>query len=156
MAEDFPGLPVINRGFGGSGVADAVRYLDRVVVPLSPRAVVLYAGGNNIGTLTPPAIAAEMSTLVVALRAALPTTRIILLSLKPTRARAGQAEIVREVNRRYAELAAAHAEVVYVDLWTPFLDATGQPDARWLADDGHHPSREGYQRIAERTRRHLP
>ena len=37
----FPDLKVINRGFGGSEMADAARYASRIVVPYSPRIVVL-------------------------------------------------------------------------------------------------------------------
>ena len=48
LAADFPGLPVVNRGFGGSQLADSVNYADRVIVPCAPRQVVIYAGGNDI------------------------------------------------------------------------------------------------------------
>src|SRR4051812_44718070 len=44
IAADFPGLPVLNRGFGGSTMADVVYYADRAVLPYRPRMIVLYAG----------------------------------------------------------------------------------------------------------------
>src|SRR3954470_6470751 len=34
MKEDFPGLNVLNHGFGGSTAPDALRYFDRLVVPV--------------------------------------------------------------------------------------------------------------------------
>src|ERR1041385_5919809 len=43
LAQDFPGLPVINRGFGGSQLADSVNFADRIVIPYAPRQVVVYA-----------------------------------------------------------------------------------------------------------------
>src|SRR5687768_16575420 len=48
LEKDFPGLKVINRGFGGSELADSVLYADRVVTPYQPRTVVLYAADNDL------------------------------------------------------------------------------------------------------------
>ena len=48
LARDFPELATINRGFGGSQIADSVRYADRIVIPYQPRLIVFYAGGNDI------------------------------------------------------------------------------------------------------------
>ena len=48
LAEDFPGIPTINRGFGGSELADSVFYADRLVIPYRPRLVVLFAGTNDL------------------------------------------------------------------------------------------------------------
>jgi lysophospholipase L1-like esterase len=147
MADDLAGLPVVNRGFGGAGIDDALRYAERVVAPHRPRVVVLYAGGNNIGKQSPAEIAGEMQALIAKLRALTPAPRIVLLSLKPTLKRLDQEAQTVEINRHYATLAQAGA-VDVLDLWTPFLDAQGKPDPQWLAQDGHHPSRAGYQRIA--------
>src|SRR3954470_1397932 len=50
LDESFPDLKgkAINRGFGGSEMADAARYATRVVIPSAPRVVVLYPGENDI------------------------------------------------------------------------------------------------------------
>src|SRR5687767_11221929 len=45
LAEDFPEHEVINRGFGGSQIADSVYFVDRMVVPYQPKKIVMYAGG---------------------------------------------------------------------------------------------------------------
>ena len=37
LAQDFAGLPVLNRGFGGSEIADAVAFAERIVFPYAPR-----------------------------------------------------------------------------------------------------------------------
>lgn len=46
LADDFPSTTVINRGFGGSEIADATYFVDRIVAPYQPKTVVLYAGDN--------------------------------------------------------------------------------------------------------------
>src|SRR4051812_26596626 len=40
VAQDFPELKVINRGFGGSQIADSVRLVPRIVLPYKPRLIV--------------------------------------------------------------------------------------------------------------------
>src|ERR1700756_1914561 len=55
LPEYFPelGAKAINRGFGGSQSVDAVRYVDRIVIPYRPRIVVYYAGDNDIEANVP-------------------------------------------------------------------------------------------------------
>ena len=48
LAADFPGKPVLNRGFGGSQLRDAAHYADQVAVRYRPRMILLYAGDNDI------------------------------------------------------------------------------------------------------------
>src|SRR4051812_20275255 len=48
IAQSFPGIKVINRGFGGSEIADSTFYVDRIVVPYHPRMILLYAGDNDL------------------------------------------------------------------------------------------------------------
>ena len=48
LRTDFPSLPVVNRGFGGSEIADSVNLADRILIPYQPRQVVIYAGGNDL------------------------------------------------------------------------------------------------------------
>src|SRR5262245_15998441 len=48
LDQDFPECVVVNRGFGGSEIADSVAYVEKVVLQYQPRMIVLYAGGNDI------------------------------------------------------------------------------------------------------------
>ena len=54
LDQDFPGVTTINRGFGGSELADSVFYADRIVIPYHPRMVVLFAGTNDLWAGKPP------------------------------------------------------------------------------------------------------
>ena len=90
LAQDFPGKPVINRGFGGSEMADSAFYADRIVIPYAPRLVVVYAGENDIAAGKSPAtVLADFQAFRRKVHAALPQTRIIYLAIKesPVRAR---------------------------------------------------------------------
>ncbi len=54
-AQDLSGYRVVNRGFGGSEMSDAIYFFDRVVLPLRPSLILLYEGDNDIsnGEKTP-------------------------------------------------------------------------------------------------------
>ena len=49
LERDMAPLRVLNRGFGGCHLAHVNHYVERVVLPYRPRAVVLYAGENDLG-----------------------------------------------------------------------------------------------------------
>ena len=72
LGQDFPGVTTINRGFGGSELADSVFYADRIVIPYHPRLVVLFAGTNDIWAgKSPEAVAADFKAFRTKLHAAL-------------------------------------------------------------------------------------
>ena len=48
VEESFPGLPVLNRGFGGSVANDLIVYADKVVFRYEPKVLVVYTGSNDI------------------------------------------------------------------------------------------------------------
>ncbi|MEP6906141.1 MAG: hypothetical protein ABI875_08645, partial [Gemmatimonadales bacterium] len=48
LSADFPGVPVMNRGFGGSTMSEVLHFTGRIVIPYRPRLTVLYAGDNDI------------------------------------------------------------------------------------------------------------
>ena len=64
-ADSFPDLPVINRGFGGSTIADVNHFADRIVFKYKPRVIVFYAGDNDIaGGKSPQQVFADFKQFV--------------------------------------------------------------------------------------------
>ena len=95
LKQDLAPLTVIPRGFGGSTMQDVEHFLDRIVLPYKPRAVVIYEGDNDTGVYgVPPAeIASRLEAIVGRIHAALPSTRVYVMSVKPrsgARGRLGQ------------------------------------------------------------------
>ena len=85
LAESFPDLRVVNRGFGGSELSEAVKYAPRVVVPHAPRIVVLYAGENDLNRgVTPDVIASDFDKFLQLIHTSLPATRTVVIGLKPS------------------------------------------------------------------------
>ena len=87
-AVDFPDLPVINRGFGGSQIPDVLLHLDSVVLKYRPAVVVFYAGDNDVNSgRTPEQVLADYRTFVERVRAGRTDTRFVFVPIKPSLAR---------------------------------------------------------------------
>lgn len=144
LAQDFPGVPVINRGFGGSELRDSTWYADRIIVPYAPRQILIYAGDNDLNAgRTPQQLRADFIAFVERVRRDLPKAKIAYISNKPSPSRAQLLPVQREANT----LIAAEAKrlgVDYIDIFTPMLDASGQPDESLFIEDRLHMSRAGY------------
>ena len=145
LARDFPRHQVVNRGFGGSQLADSVRYADRIVIPYAPRTVVLYAGDNDLNAgKTPATVFADFQAFVAKIHAAHPKTRIVFIAVKPSPSRWKIKDLGLETNRLIADFCAKDDRLRYVDVWTPMLDAKGEPRADLFVKDMLHINDAGY------------
>lgn len=139
LATDFPGVTLLNRGFGGSELADSVFYVDRVVTPYQPKIVVLYAGDNDLWSgKTPATVVADFKAFRSKVHAALPTTKVIYLSIKASPSRAKVRAQIDETNRLIAADCAATPHCEFVDVNTPMLDAKGEPRPELFLKDQLH------------------
>ena len=156
LEKSFPGLQTLNRGFGGSQLADAVRYVDRIVTCYQPRIVVLYAGDNDLASgKSPEQVFADYRQFVAKVHAALPNARIIYLGIKPSLARWKLIDKVRAANQLIREFAARDPRLVFVDVEKPMLGPDGKPRAELFVRDGLHLNAKGYQVWAELLLPHL-
>jgi lysophospholipase L1-like esterase len=145
LASDFPTIQTINRGFGGSELADSVYYADRIVVPYQPRMVVLYAGENDINAgKTPATVLADFQAFRAKIHTALPAAKIIYLAMKESPSRAAVRGQVREGNRLIAADCAADPRCTFVDVATPLLDAAGGYRPEFFQADQLHLQPAGY------------
>lgn len=145
LAADFPGIPVINRGFGGSELRDSTFYADRIVVPYAPRQIVVYAGENDLQAgRTPQQVALDFRAFVQRVRRDLPKARIAYISNKPSPSRVRLLEAQRQANA-LIKAEAGRLHVDYIDVFTSMLDANGQPRAELFAEDRLHMNRVGYE-----------
>jgi lysophospholipase L1-like esterase len=145
LAADFPGVPVLNRGFGGSTLADVVRYEDRILLPYRPRLVVLYAGDNDLAEgRTPERVLGDYRAFVERLRSAWPAARVAFVSIKPSPSRRAYIDRMRETNQSIRAETRRDSLQAYVDVFTPMLDASGQPRPELFRADSLHMTRAGY------------
>jgi lysophospholipase L1-like esterase len=145
LAADFPELKVINRGFGGSVIGDSTYFADRIVAPYHPRAIVLYAGDNDLYYgHTPQQVRDDFAAFVNKVRSFDPHVSIAFVSIKPSVARQSLLAQIKQSNDLIRAYAATQKNVTYIDTFTPMLGADGQPQQKWFGPDGLHMNRSGY------------
>lgn len=156
LTNDFAGLPVLNRGFGGSEFSDALALLDRLVFPYAPRQIVLYEGDNDTWHgRSPEDVLRDFQTFVRRVHARLPSCRITVLAIKPCPKRWFIARTVREANARLKAAAAANPLLDFVDTFSPLLGPDGRPRAELYTNDRVHLNADGYAIWTELIRPHL-
>src|SRR5690349_22754463 len=145
VASDFSGEYVLNRGFGGSRIADSTYYAGRIVVAYKPRMIALYAGDNDVADgHSAQQVFDDYAAFVARVRKELPATPIAFVSIKPSPSRVKLLPVMREANEKIRAYAAAHPHLVYIDVAGKMLDASGQPRAELFGEDGLHMNRTGY------------
>jgi lysophospholipase L1-like esterase len=145
LQQDMAPLPVLNRGFGGARLSSVVHFVDRVVVQYRTRAVVLYAGDNDLeGGNSPEDVVREFKSFVSRVESALPDVPIYYLSMKPTRRFWSNWPKYLQANAQISALCAGDRRLSYIDVATPLL-ALGQPPPRDLYRfDQMHLTAKGY------------
>jgi len=155
-AQKFPGVPVVNRGFGGSHVSDVNHFADRIVLKYSPRLIVFYAGDNDIEAGKPPQqVFDDIQEFVTLVHERLPETNIIYLPIKPSLARWPKWPQMQDVNSRVEKFSQRNDRLIYVDTATPMLGNDGQPRPDLFLDDGLHLNARGYRLWTKVLKRRL-
>jgi lysophospholipase L1-like esterase len=148
MKEDFPGMNVLNHGFGGSTAPDALRYFDRLVVPAKPSTIVFYEGDNDLKKgRTPEQFLGDVQSFVQKVESKLPNTKIIILSVKPSPSRADLMSTQKKVNSMIEGWVKQTKDprVTFVNTFSSMLDAGGKPRVELFGPDKLHMNREGYK-----------
>ncbi len=146
LPADFPNLPVVRRGIGSTWLLDQLTLAPQLVYPLKPHTVVLYAGENDLqDNRTVADVVDAFQQVRAQLFSKLPSARLVFLALKPSPSRTAILEKMREANTRIAALCAEDPRCTFVDVFTPMLDASGQPRLELYLDDRLHMTPEGYR-----------
>lgn len=145
LKEDFPGLPVLNRGFGGSVANDLIVHFDTVVGRHEPKLLVTYTGSNDINAkLTPQEALADYTRFLDMVHEKLPKTRVIVTSVKIGEKRIAQIPQVKELNRLLQAWIQGKDWVRYVDCTSYLADEKGHPIRKYYVKDLLHLSPAGY------------
>lgn len=152
LAQDFPELTVINRGFGGSHMSDNVRFTDRIVLPYKPKMVIVYAGTNDIADGKEPVeVFNDFKNYVWKIRRDLPQTRIVYLSINPSSSRWAKEPKFLETNRLIANYVRENdgklGPLGFLDSHTPLLGRDGKPRTELMISDGLHLNAQGYAEL---------
>ena len=149
----FPGKPYVNRGIGGQTTPQMLIRFRPDVIALSPKAVVILAGTNDIAGNTGPTTleAIEDNLTSMAELAKANNIRVVLASVMPvcdyikTQTERRPPEKIKALNAWIKDYAARNG-LVYLDYYTALLDDR-QMLKKELTDDGLHPNDAGYEAI---------
>jgi lysophospholipase L1-like esterase len=147
LKTDFPKHNVLNRGFGGSEMADLVTFVDKLIVSYHPKQIFIYEGDNDIGAgKSPDQILAQAHQLLMLIREKLPKkTEVLFISPKPSLLRWHLKDKYVEYNRKLLTWTKQFKNVRYIDVWTPMLDAEGNVMKDLFVEDGLHMNAKGYE-----------
>jgi lysophospholipase L1-like esterase len=155
LQTDFPGLPVVNRGFGGSQLADSVNFADQLILQHHPREVVIYAGSNDINAgKEPEVVFGDFVALASKIHQALPKTKIAFISIGPSPSRWGQVEKVKRTNEMIRHYAQRHG-IDFIDVFPLMLGPDGLPNPDIYRADKLHMNDKGYRIWVAAVRPHL-
>ncbi|MDQ0052749.1 lysophospholipase L1-like esterase [Variovorax boronicumulans] len=159
LAQDFARVPggVVNRGFGGSTLADCSLFARELVVRYKPRQVVVYAGDNDLAEgRTPLQVLDSFARFANTVRAELPDARISFISVKPSPSREQLMPQIRETNHVISAYLNLLPNSEFIDIYTPMLGADGRPRMELFRGDRLHMTDEGYRLWHSVIASHLP
>ncbi|MFN7929925.1 MAG: GDSL-type esterase/lipase family protein [Blastocatellia bacterium] len=156
LEQDLPDHKVINRGFGGSQIADAVYYADRIVIPYKPKMVLFRSGGNDINAgKSPEQVFADFQAFVAKVHVKLPKTEIVYIALSPSVARWQNWGKEAALNKMVKDLTQKNKRVKYLDTADISVGADGKPRPELFVADKLHFNAEGYKLLTARVRAYL-
>lgn len=154
LAKSFRDWGPANSGFGGSEIRDVTHFADRLVFKHEPRAIVFYAGDNDVNSgRTPEQVVADFRAFVEATHKALPRTRVYFIAIKPSPARWKQYETQAKANALVKDLCAKDERLTYIDVAPLLLGTDGKPREELYAKDRLHLSPAGYEVLTDAVKK---
>jgi lysophospholipase L1-like esterase len=145
LAEDFD-PHVVNLGFGGSTLEACRHFFRRIVPPVGPRSLLLYAGDNDLGDgRSVGAAFADFRGLASQISDAFGSIPFGFISIKLSPAREMIGGRIRELNDLIRAEIESRPAGYYVDVYSAMRNGSGNPRAELFEADGLHLSREGYR-----------
>ena len=143
----FPDKTVINRGFGGSELSDAIRYANDIIIPYHPRQIVIYSGENDLAysdNITPEIVLTRFKKLFNIIRSAMPGVPIIFISIKPSPSRKNLMPRMVIAYTYIKQFLHSKKKTVFVDVYHKMLDEKGNPMPDIFLEDNLHMNAKGY------------
>ncbi len=147
VQEDFPAYAIINRAFGGSSLADLIRYAPDVIYPYRPKQFVIYCGENDLAasdTVTGRMVFERFRQLFGMIRTEQPGVPVAYVSMKPSPSRRHLMAKMEEGNLLIKKFLRKKKNTVFIDVYPKMLNADGTPAGAIFLSDSLHMNRQGY------------
>jgi lysophospholipase L1-like esterase len=145
MGKSFPGLQVANRGISGDTTRGMLLRLQKDVLDLNPKGVVMLMGTNDLEEGADAAIVSKNIELILsAIQKSSPKTPVTLCRVFPASAsKKRPADQIQAINAAIANVAKNFPQVTMVDTWTLFANEQGDAKESEFPDL-LHPNALGY------------
>ncbi len=145
LAEDV-GPGILNLAFGGSTLEACDHFFARLVAPVNPRSLLVYAGDNDLGDgRTVEQALGWFRSLADKVEDSLGAIPFGFISIKPSPARFPIVDRISRLNDLVRQEIEARPSGYYVDVFPAMLNEAGQPRTELYFEDGLHLNREGYR-----------
>ncbi len=147
MDSAFVGYPILNRGFGGSKFEDVINYAEDVILKYDPKQIVIYCGENDfaaVDTISPEIVFSRFVKLISVIRNKYADVPIVYISLKPSPAKINMMHKIIAFNTMVAVYSAQQNNITFANIYSPMLNAEGQPDTSYFFEDKLHMNEKGY------------
>ncbi len=147
VQSEFPGYPIINRGFGGSMLGDLIRYAPDIIFPYKPKQIVIYCGDNDLASsekMSAKKVYKRWVRLYDLIRKHLGSVDVVYVSIKPSPSREKLMPKMEEANDLIRDFIAKHSHVVFVDVYHLMLTPQGKPIEDLFLGDKLHMNEKGY------------
>ena len=146
LEQDFRSYEVLNCGFGGACITDCVTFASRLVLPLKPSAVVIYAGDNDLALGTSADQAFDsFCQLFHILRDGSDKPFIAFVSVKACPARIRFLANIQRYNALVREFMSQQPRCDFIDLYSDLLGPDKKPVISLFQNDHIHLNTDGYQ-----------
>jgi lysophospholipase L1-like esterase len=142
----FQGYPTFNRGFGGSTLADLIRYARDIILPYRSKQILIYGGDNDLASssaVTPQVVLNRFDTLFRMIRGRNPQVQITFVSIKPSPSRAALMPAMEQANNLIRQYLEKRPRTAFIDVYHPMLE-NGRPLAGLFKSDSLHMNASGY------------
>jgi lysophospholipase L1-like esterase len=147
LTEDMAPIEVIQHGFGGAKLNTLAFYAERLVNAYRPRAVVVFAGTNDIhpgATKSPEQLLASYQAFVARVRAGQPAVPIYFIGITPSPLRWSVWPVAQATNALIQQWSESDPNLHFIDTSAGLLGGNGEPDPDNYRFDGLHLSAQGY------------
>ena len=146
MKEDFPKIPVLNRGFGGATIPEVLHFAGKYIFQHEPQIIVFYCGENDIAEgASPETVFASFKTFVKIIETRLPETKLVYISMKPSIARWNLWPEYQAGEKLIKEFVNKNPKIKYMDASISMLEKNGEVKKDIFVEDGLHMNAKGYE-----------
>jgi len=153
FSNDFNGLPVLNRGFGGARTWETLLYFDDLVLPSQPSIIVYCCGDNDIARLGKNGVQSavlgfQLFVELIKSKADF-VKKVLYLEIHPSPVDEHLWSYISEANEKLEEFCNKDNMLEFVTYKFLLQNESGKLDSENFKEDQYHFSPKFYKRFAE-------